>query len=313
MNKKEKFLDIFEKFSDSVSIRRLKYIGPGIEKKLQRTFFTPHIYFIYLFNMVVKPKIMRIFSKAFKTRMLWGLSVTFPTSDIGVFRAIPFPSDKEEIKLAKFFIKNWRDGDVFYDIGANYGVYTYLASEFIYSGEIHSFEPIPSVFSYLKLNTKHLENNIFLNNIALSDADKNIKLYFNRDGSGSSTLIKNIADHYLKNVVGMDIKTTTLDSYIENHTPPTFIKLDVEGSEPDVINGGINFFRNFSPIIAMEILPSFLGGEIYSIVAARKFLDLGYNSFIIRDDGSIVETVIDNNLIKSLPGAENIIFKKQVV
>ena len=71
-----------------------------------------------------------------------------------------------EYKLTKFFIKNLKEDDIFYDIGANYGFYSCLAAEFC--KEVHLFEPIPFIFDNLKNNFKNHQN-VFLNNIALSD------------------------------------------------------------------------------------------------------------------------------------------------
>lgn len=78
----------------------------------------------------------------------------------------------EELKIIKFIIKNLKENEVFYDIGANYGFYTVLCQELIdpYKGEIHSFEPLFKIFNLLKRNALLKQyQNTYLNNIALSD------------------------------------------------------------------------------------------------------------------------------------------------
>ena len=71
-----------------------------------------------------------------------------------------------ELKSIKFLIKNFKGVGVFYDIGAQYGLYTSLALEFC--KEVHAFEPIPKFFDVLKNNFKSYKN-VFLNNLAVSD------------------------------------------------------------------------------------------------------------------------------------------------
>jgi FkbM family methyltransferase len=99
----------------------------------------------------------------------------------------------DEINIIKFLIKNLKENDIFYDIGANYGFYTLLAQEFITTGEIHSFEPNPNIFKLLKENVKlDLFKNTFLNELALSDK-KGESEFYNLDikgHSGASSLIK---------------------------------------------------------------------------------------------------------------------------
>jgi len=49
-----------------------------------------------------------------------------------------------------------------------------LAAEFC--KEVHSFEPVPEIFNYLKKNTKEYSN-IILNNMAISDKKGIVDIY----------------------------------------------------------------------------------------------------------------------------------------
>jgi hypothetical protein len=98
-----------------------------------------------------------------------------------------------ELSIIKFLIKNLKNDDIFYDIGANYGFYTILAQELITNGEIHSFEPNPNIFPLLVKNAQYEKfRNTFLNEIAISDKDGELEFYdrFNQRHSGTSSLIK---------------------------------------------------------------------------------------------------------------------------
>src|SRR3989344_5029290 len=76
-----------------------------------------------------------------------------------------------ESEQVSIFEKELKDGDVFFDIGANVGFYSLLAAEIIgKDGKVFSFEPLPENFKYLK---KHIEinnyKNIFPFETAISD------------------------------------------------------------------------------------------------------------------------------------------------
>jgi FkbM family methyltransferase len=229
-----------------------KFRGPGLIRKVKRLFFSPNIYIAYLwyrFNPIKKREI----------RLFWGKTINTIFKDKPpCFSVAGILPGEEEYKLTKFFIKNLKENDIFYDVGANYGFYTYLALEFC--KEAHSFEPLPDVFENLKMNLKNVEN-VFLNQVALSNKNGNAKIYLTKssglDASGSSTIVEeNLNAHYYKFSDSLDIETTTLDNYLKNHNKPTIIKLDVEGAESLVIEGGYEFFKNNSPIIAMEVWSS---------------------------------------------------------
>ncbi|GIW67091.1 MAG: hypothetical protein KatS3mg095_0989 [Candidatus Parcubacteria bacterium] len=215
-----------------------------------------------------------------------------------------FIIDSNELKLTKFLIKNLKPEDVFYDIGANLGYYTYLALEFC--KEVHSFEPIKECIESLRLNLKD-KNNVFINEVALSDKEGIIKLYVPGDLYGLSSIKSNIL--HFKNLTTKEIPSITLDKYIyeEKHNPPTFLKIDVEGAEFEVLKGAEKFFKNNSPMISLEVWGKDNNGEI-SMRAVNLLRDWGYKSYFITKDGELEQKEGDLSLITN--GFDNFIFLK---
>ncbi len=214
-------------------------------------------------------------------------------------------SPPHEVRLARFFLKNLKEADIFYDIGANYGVYTRLASKIC--KEVHSFEPLPSAFSSLEENMKGVRG-IFLNEIALGEKLGESTVYVNKVDSGSSTMLQERKGFDPENFQEeIKVKVGTLDGYITSHSKPTVVKMDVEGAESLVISGGMKFFRENSPVIAMEVW----GGKWkhFPLRAVSLFLDLGYEIFAIDADGSIKKT--NEKFIRSLGVIDNFIFKRK--
>ncbi|MEM4068042.1 MAG: FkbM family methyltransferase [Candidatus Micrarchaeaceae archaeon] len=209
-----------------------------------------------IFNLLNR-KIKKFTSKFFpeyesKLRLFYGRDFYGYNNDLFFNTLSLFNSlGSDEFVLTKFLIKNFRDDDVFYDIGANYGFYTLLAQELIKNGEIHSFEPNPKIFPLLEKNAKlEFYNNTYLNNIAVSNLDGNSNFYTFKNSSGYSSVIFNSSN---KNDEVFNVKTTTLDTYILDHRPPTIIKIDVEGAEQLVLEGAINVVKTHKPNIVMEV------------------------------------------------------------
>lgn len=222
------------------------------------------------------------------------------------FGAPTFPS---EISTTKFLIKNLKEDDVFYDLGANYGFYTLLAQELISidKGEIHAFEAIPEVFSLLKENAiPYKYKNTFLNNVAISDkiGESEFFCYLSGRRSGKSSLLRK-ADRKEK-FNKIIVKTTTLDEYIKTHKAPTVIKMDIEGSELLALKGGEKFFKENSPILVMEVLAGkYLNN---SLEALNMLKEWGYKAYDLLPDGEIKE--ISFETFYTLKQEINFLFKR---
>ena len=221
-----------------------KYLGPGIKRKIQRLFFIPEIYIPYTISLILKPKnvSLTLFNKR-------KIILDINDYNSAALYAFKWLNDTAEYKLTKFFIKNLRPEDVFYDIGGNYGFYTYLALEFC--KEVHYFEPLSFVFENVKKNLEK-EPRVILNNIALSDKREELTLYLPNNKSGVATIRPEIKTVFPK-CKNIKVDAISLDEYLKSNLKPTVIKLDVEGAESKIIDGGINFLKQNSPLVAMEV------------------------------------------------------------
>lgn len=77
----------------------------------------------------------------------------------------------------------------------------------------------------------------------------------------------------------MKVAACSLDSFVEKNRVKAIdlIKIDVEGSEPEVLEGARNALRKFNPDIICEIN--------YSIDKLQYILNgLGYSAFLIREN-----------------------------
>ena len=212
-----------------------------------------------------------------------------------------------EIKLTKFFIKNLKSNSIFFDIGANYGFYSLLAKQLITDGQVHAFEPTPTTFKFLQKNLSN-KDRIFLNQIAFFDSEGIINFYENLVGkSGLNTFnVFNIKPILFKQT---RVKTTTLDKYCLYHSKPTFIKIDVEGAEGNVVEGAIETLKKSNPIITMEVWKSFLNNEEY-LKPIKILKGLGYKLYSIVDNGELKEKEIIDSERDILGLVDNFVFIK---
>lgn len=306
--KKKRFLNYLSSWPYKGSAQKF-FInqGPGLVKKIKRLIFSPSIYIPYcLYRLGLYRK------KDQTTKLFWGRQIKVSLFDLEAFflNLCGLLSHPSEVKLTKFFIKNFKENDIFYDVGANWGFYTYLALEFC--SQVHSFEPLPNIFKYLLKNLSN-EHKCFLNNVALSNFCGESKIYSGKESSRGSTIRTELfltnKKYFEKEIL---VKVTTLDEYLKTHSSPTVIKLDVEGSENLVIKGGIKFFKNFSPIVAMEVASNnhYLA-NLYT-EAIRLLKSLGYKSFYLNEEGELKRAEGDLTKLVEKSGyiCDNFIFLK---
>jgi FkbM family methyltransferase len=127
-----------------------------------------------------------------------------------------------------------RSGDVFWDIGAHQGYVTLAASRVVgAAGSVVSFEPAASNRALLESHVRwNRLSNVRVLPYAVSDTDG--EAAFGGTG-GSVTFGLGRGDEV--------VATRSIRSLIENESlpRPSVLKIDVEGSEADVLRGGIEF------------------------------------------------------------------------
>jgi len=144
---------------------------------------------------------------------------------------------KDYLDKALSFVKNFRTA---IDAGAHYGVLSYhLNNRF---SKVHSFEIYPAVRNCLKENVKKFNlSNIVVHEYGLGEIKKSVNLDLERGTFGTHIDPKNTEG---------DIPIITIDSL--NLTELDFIKIDCEGYEPFILQGGENTIKMCSPVILME-------------------------------------------------------------
>lgn len=142
-------------------------------------------------------------------------------------------------------------GSAFIDVGANIGYYTRMTARIVGpSGKVFAFEPLPAAYQLLQRNLADLAN-VSAFQTALGDRSGTVRFYVHPLGDQSTTMDTGEAHAEIK------VEMKTLDSMIGKFDRVDFIKIDVEGSELQVLQGGKETIERFEPIIQFEFLPKY--------------------------------------------------------
>jgi len=125
-----------------------------------------------------------------------------------------------------------RPEDVFFDVGANFGSYTVLASAAV-GARTSAFEPVSSSFAHLMQNIRinEIDSLVSAHNIGLAAEDT--QLLFSTDQNCTNHVVHGAES----NSSGAKLQTVKMADSFKDDKVPTLMKIDVEGFEMEVLKG----------------------------------------------------------------------------
>ena len=184
-------------------------------------------------------------------------------------KALFLKGSKEPRSLA-FATEYLEPGMVAFDVGANIGYFTLTFASCVgKSGQVHAFEPTPTLADRLRLNAAlNCLRQIRVNQVAIAES------------SGIATLHLSDEDPEANSLYPMETGTPTvsvsrvaLDTYVADAgvNRLDLMKIDCEGSELNVLRGGTRLLTGTSaPVILVECNPASLsacGGTVSELCA----------------------------------------------
>ncbi len=176
-----------------------------------------------------------------------------------------------------------------FDIGANVGVFTCLMAS--QGHTVYSFEPIPETFCRLKNNVKFngLLGRVQLNCLAVGKEQGLVTFHIEENASATNRLAVPGPLTADKSASTQLVAAVGLDGYCSGQGIQRidFVKLDVEGMEPYVLQGGRELLKQRKiAAILIEICPINLRSVGLSPADLyREFEAVRYSPYALNDDG----------------------------
>jgi FkbM family methyltransferase len=200
------------------------------------------------------------------------------------------------------FIQTYLDaGDTFYDVGANFGFFTCLASKVVGdAGKVIAIEPNAQIAVSLKQN---IDLNGYADRIthfpvALSETPGAGTLVFD-DNASSLGYLQDAADPSAQKS-GLTVNLMTMDQIVsETGLLPKLIKIDIEGYEVKALNGASTLLQDQdAPVIVMELNADALRRAGTQVADLKALLQShGYSTFNLFGQTIDILACEDQNIV----------------
>lgn len=156
-----------------------------------------------------------------------------------------------------------KPGDIFFDIGANIGIFSLLAASC--GAKVIAFEPSKKVYKLLRKNIEinNYQNSILTVSEAVSDRKGVTHFFETRSGNLGVGRIINFNPNDQKE--SYEVTINTLEYFVKKFGKPNVLKIDVEGAEYLILKGASNILKEMSSRILIEFHPKeieLFGGSI---------------------------------------------------
>jgi FkbM family methyltransferase len=220
----------------------------------------------------------------------------------------PYGYEPEIINAIEHFLE---PGDVFIDVGASIGFHSCLASKMVgEDGLVLAFEPHLESFAVLAHHVhvaNHL-NNVAMFKLALWKEDCPAMPLWSLNELGYSSL-----HHYLDGTRSEAVEGVALDEFISENEHPRAIKIDVEGTEGEVLLGARNILQRGVDCVILELNYNIFEKTNRSDMVIRQFMAaMGYDMFLINicdndGRGKFLDPIkVENDVTITLQGGHHI-------
>jgi FkbM family methyltransferase len=205
-----------------------------------------------------------------------GYQVAAPLDDL-IGRAAFYAGDLDR-KITWVCRRLVRPGDRVLDIGANLGLVTMVLAKLVGpTGHVEAFEPIPKMCDLLQQAIVHNGlRNVRLHRMALGAEAAELPLFVPPGHAGSASFLPERRSPDQEEIV---VPVRTLSEIMSGARDRVrLVKLDVEGYEPQVLDGGAEYFDRTPPEAVIFELYSEHPAEHPTM---RFHRDRGYQVFTI--------------------------------
>ncbi|HBE20261.1 MAG TPA: hypothetical protein DEG17_07890 [Cyanobacteria bacterium UBA11149] len=217
------------------------------------------------------------------------------------FKGVPFKIGDKTIRLDES-LRRWniasesgvhqiladylQPGDIFIDIGANFGLHSLYAAQLVGNkGHVFAFEPVPATLKLLKVNIElnDLYQQVTIVPKSLSNSpETSVTFYIPPEEVAVTAALQ----PYSENVQTIKVANVRLDDYWDTiNMPVKLIKIDVEGAELEVLRGAEKLLAQCKPVLLIEVHGFALPNFNASVKDLRNFLrEHGYQERLLEGE-----------------------------
>lgn len=173
-------------------------------------------------------------------------SLSFRNSEDHIYQQVIRTSNFYEASLLAALSPLLQENDLVLDVGANVGNHSiYFAG--VTKCRVFAFEPVDEAFQLLRANVRDngLIDRVFVRNYALGSCQSHAGIESNDQNNLGATKLR-VEENGNIEVKTLDMLREGFGSAIK------LIKIDVEGMEPDVLNGARNLLLSDKPLVVCE-------------------------------------------------------------
>ena len=167
---------------------------------------------------------------------------------------------QHERQVHRLLAARLRPGMVCFDVGANIGELTlHMARRVAPAGHVHAFEPAPLLLPRLRA---HVARNpagaaVTVHPVALCDREGSVEMATAPAAVGNQGMASLVNTTHDSLSELHTVPTTTLDAFVATRDIPRvdFMKIDIQGAEPLLLDGGRHVFGTLGPDLVMEVSP----------------------------------------------------------
>jgi len=169
-----------------------------------------------------------------------------------------------EPKVQSVLEKHLRPGMIFYDLGANIGLFSLLAARLIgETGKVFSFEPDPEIAARLRRNiARNAFTNISVVQSGVWSFSGNCNFIVADPCSPDRGIGKFAELSERDDMPGTLTPCVSLDDFIQTAPPPDAIKCDIEGAEVEAFRGAEKLLESSRPWIVCEMHSETIGQAV---------------------------------------------------
>jgi FkbM family methyltransferase len=197
-----------------------------------------------------------------------------------------------ERALHRYIDRIVKPGMTCFDVGANIGaVTTHLAKNVGPTGQVHAFEPVPSVRTRLEQNVmrNRRQDVVSIHPFAVSNVTGHANIAAADVEADNQGLASLVAQGNQRLTRSLTVQTVALDDFVKERGIDRidFMKVDIQGAEILLVEGGRRTLTELAPELILEVSPDDMLGigktsrDLLAALEAR-----GYLIHELRPDGT---------------------------